>query len=175
MFKAERRWRLRADGEAAMAGMRRERRVDPAGIVIAIALFGAAAVIWWDMTTLQISSVYGVGPKAMPIVVATGVALLGAGNLIMALRGDLPQRESAAPGPVLLIIGGLAALIAAIAFGAGFIPGMTILFATTATAFGRRAVLTDLVIGFVLATMVYLVFVKLLTLSLPMGPLERLL
>ncbi|HEX2725554.1 MAG TPA: tripartite tricarboxylate transporter TctB family protein [Beijerinckiaceae bacterium] len=158
-----------------MSDMRRERRVDPAGVVIAVVLFGAAAVIWWDMTTLQISSVYGVGPKAMPIVVATGLALLAVGNLITALRGDLPPRESAAAGPVLLILVGLAALIAAIAFGGGFIPGMTILFATTATAFGRRAVLIDLVIGFVLATVVYLLFVKLLTLSLPVGPLERLL
>lgn len=158
-----------------MAEMRHERRVDVAGVVIAVALFGAAAMIWWDMTTLQISSVYGVGPKAMPIVVATGLSLLAIGNLITALRGDLPERESAAPGPVLLIIGGLAALIAAIAFSGGFIPGMTILFATTATAFGRRAVLIDLLIGFVLATVVYLLFVKLLTLSLPIGPLERLL
>jgi putative tricarboxylic transport membrane protein len=154
---------------------RRERRVDPAGIVIALALLALAAVIWWDMTTLQLSSVYGVGPKAMPIVVATGLALLSLGNLIMALRGELPERESAEPAPLLLIIAGIAALIAAIGFGGGFIPGMTILFAATATAFGRRAVLTDLAIGFVLAVVVYLLFVKLLTLSLPVGPLERLL
>jgi putative tricarboxylic transport membrane protein len=158
-----------------MSEMRRERRVDAAGVVIALALFVAAAVIWWDMTTLQISSVYGVGPKAMPIVVATGLALLAIGNLVTAVRGDLPHRESSAYGPVLLIIAGLAALIAAVGFGGGFIPGMTILFAATATAFGRRAVLTDLVIGFVLSLVVYLLFVKLLTLSLPIGPLERLL
>ena len=51
---------------------------------------------------------------------------------------------------------------------------MTILFAATATAFGRRAILTDLAIGFVLGTGAYLMFSKLLSLSLPMGPLERL-
>jgi putative tricarboxylic transport membrane protein len=158
-----------------MAETRRERRVDSAGVIIALTLFAMAAVIWWDMTSLQISSVYGVGPKAMPIVVATGLALLAIGNLVLALRGDLPERESADPKPILLIMGGLAALIAAIGFGGGFIPGMAILFAATATAFGRRAVLTDLAIGFVLAVVVYLLFVKLLSLSLPMGPLERLL
>ncbi|HEX2134464.1 MAG TPA: tripartite tricarboxylate transporter TctB family protein, partial [Microvirga sp.] len=38
----------------------------------------------------------------------------------------------------------------------------------------RRAFLTDLAIGFALAVVVYLLFVKLLALSLPMGPLERL-
>jgi putative tricarboxylic transport membrane protein len=153
----------------------RKRRVDAAGLVVALALLVVAAVIWWDMTSLQISSVYGIGPKAMPIVVATGLALLSLGNLVLALRGDFPARESADPTTILLIIGGLAALIALLAFSGGFIPGMTILFATTATAFGRRAVLTDLAIGFVLSVVIYLVFVKLLTLSLPVGPLERLL
>ena len=51
---------------------------------------------------------------------------------------------------------------------------MTVLFAATATAFGRRAIVTDLVLGFVIATVIYLVFSKLLTLGLPAGPLERL-
>jgi putative tricarboxylic transport membrane protein len=59
--------------------------------------------------------------------------------------------------------------------GGGFIPGITILFAATAAAFGRRAFVIDLGIGFVLAIVVYVLFVKLLTLSLPVGPLERLL
>ena len=42
-------------------------------------------------------------------------------------------------------------------------------------AFGRRAVIADLIIGAVLALIVFLLFSKLLTLSLPIGPLERLL
>jgi putative tricarboxylic transport membrane protein len=44
----------------------------------------------------------------------------------------------------------------------------------TAAAFGRRAFFIDLAIGFVLGLAVYLVFTKLLALSLPAGPLERL-
>ena len=75
---------------------------------------------------------------------------------------------------LLLIVGGLAALIALIGLGGGFVPATTILFATTAAAFGRRAVLADLAIGFVLSVSVYLLFSRLLSLSLPMGPLERL-
>lgn len=76
-------------------------------------------------------------------------------------------------GPVLMVLGGLAAMIAIIGLGGGFIPAMTILFAATATAFGRRAMLTDLILGFVIATVIYLVFNKLLTLGLPAGPLEQ--
>jgi putative tricarboxylic transport membrane protein len=151
------------------------RHVDWAGLFIAALLLAAAGVIFWDTSNLQITSVYGVGPKAMPIVVAAGLVLLSIGNLVMALRGDLPARESADPKAILLILGGLAALIALIGLGGGFIPATAILFATTATAFGRRAFLTDLAIGLVLGLVVFLMFDKLLTLSLPAGPLERLL
>jgi putative tricarboxylic transport membrane protein len=69
----------------------------------------------------------------------------------------------------------LAALIAIIGLGGGFIPATAVLFAATATAFGRRAIHIDLAIGLVLAIVVFLLFDKLLTLSLPAGPLERLL
>lgn len=150
-------------------------RIDPAGIVIAALLLIVALVILWDMSQLQLTSVYGVGPKAMPIVVACGLIILSAGNLLMALRGGLPPRESADPKVIFLIIGGLAALIALIGLGGGFIPATAVLFATTAAAFGRRAFLTDLGIGLVLAVVVFLLFDKVLTLSLPSGPLERLL
>ncbi|HZO46439.1 MAG TPA: tripartite tricarboxylate transporter TctB family protein [Xanthobacteraceae bacterium] len=151
-----------------------DRRVDPAGIVVAGLLALLAGLILWDMSTLQITQTYGVGPKAMPIVVATGLGLLAIGNLVLAFRGGFPEREPAAHLPIILILGGLLAVIVIIAIGGGFIPAVTILFAATAAAFGRRAVLTDLAIGFVLGTGAYLMFSKLLSLSLPTGPLERL-
>ena len=67
-----------------------------------------------------------------------------------------------------------ASMIAIIGLGGGFIPAMTVLFAATATAFGRRAILADLAIGFVIGTIIYIAFSRLLTLSLPAGPIERL-
>ena len=152
-----------------------DRRVDPAGIVVAALLALLAGLILWDMSTLQITQTYGVGPKAMPIVVAVGLALLAIGNLVMAFRGGFPEREPPAHLPIVLILGGLLAMIVLIGIGGGFIPAVTILFAATAAAFGRRAILVDLAIGFVLGTGAYLMFAKLLSLSLPMGPLERLL
>jgi putative tricarboxylic transport membrane protein len=152
-----------------------ERRFDPAGIVVAVILAVLAGVVFYDMSTLQISQTYGVGPKAMPIVVAAGLVLLAIGNAVMAYRGDFPEREKASHLPIVLILGGLAVVIVLIGVGGGFIAAMTILFAATSTAFGRRAILTDLAIGFVLATATYLMFAKVLSLSLPSGPLERLL
>ncbi len=152
----------------------RTHRPDAAGIAIGVALLALASAIAWDFTSLELTSTYGVGPKAMPMIVGGGLAILAIANLVIAWRGDLPERESYDPKPVVLILGGLAALIAIIQFGGGFIPAIAILFAATAAAFGRRAVIADLVIGAVLALVVFLLFSKLLTLSLPMGPLERL-
>ena len=151
------------------------RRLDPAAAVVAAILLLLAGAIFWDMSRLEISSTYGLGPKAMPIVVATGLVLLAIGNLVMGWTGGLPEPEPADGKPILLILGGLAALIALIGLGGGFIPATAILFAATATAFGRRAIVTDLIIGAVLGTAAFLLFDKLLSLSLPAGPLERLL
>ena len=150
-------------------------RIDPAGVVIALALAVLAVVLVWDASHLPSTSMYGMGPEAMPVVVATGLGLLAIGNLVDALRGNLPARESADPKPVLLILGGLALLIAIIGFGGGFILATAALFVATSTAFGRRAILTDAVIALVISTLIYLAFDRLLTLSLPAGPLERLL
>jgi putative tricarboxylic transport membrane protein len=151
------------------------RKPDLAGLAIAALLFIFAGVIWWDLSSLQLSSVYGPGPKAMPIVVAAGMFVLAAANAVMALRGMLPERESTDWRAIVLILGGLAVLIALIKWGGGFIIATGILFATTSAAFGRRAFLTDLLIGIVLGLVAFLLFAKLLTLSLPMGPIERLL
>jgi putative tricarboxylic transport membrane protein len=150
------------------------RRVDSAGVVIAIALAALAAVLVWDASQLQSNNPYGMGPHVMPVVIAVGLGILAIGNLVEALRGNLPARESADSKAVWLILGGLAMLIAIIGLGGGFILATTALFVTTATAFGRRAILTDLATGFVLTTLIYVAFSRLLTLSLPAGPLERL-
>jgi putative tricarboxylic transport membrane protein len=151
------------------------RRIDRAGIVIAVALAALAVVLVWDASRLPPNTGYGMGPEAMPIVIAIGLALLAVGNLIDALRGNMPPRESADPKPVLLILGGLALLIAIIGFGGGFILATSALFVATSAAFGRRALLVDAAIALVLSTLIFLAFDKLLTLSLPAGPLERLL
>jgi putative tricarboxylic transport membrane protein len=151
------------------------KRPEISALVVAAALFIAAAAIAIDANRLEITSTYGLGPKAVPFVIASGLVLLGIGHVIMAFRGTWPEPEPSDPKAILLILGGLAALIALIGLGGGFIPATTVLFAATATAFGRRAIITDLVIGFVLALVVFLIFDKLLTLSLPAGPIERLL
>ncbi|MBA4791063.1 MAG: tripartite tricarboxylate transporter TctB family protein [Rhizobiales bacterium] len=150
------------------------KRPDVGGVAIAAGLAGIAGIIWWDATGLSAGSPYGLGPDAAPKLIAAGLALLAVANLVSAVRGTMPHRDAGEMGPILLIVGGLVALIAIIGLGGGFIPATAILFAATARAFGRRALLADLGIGLAIGLGAYLVFAKLLTLSLPVGPLERL-
>ena len=154
--------------------MEQARRVDPAGLAVAALLIIFAALIFIDTSRLNLAATYGVGPKAMPYVIASGFLLLAIGNLAIALREPPPARESVDPKAIVLILGGLAVLIAFIGLGVGFIAAITVLFATTSAAFGRRAFLIDLAIGFGLGVIIFVVFDKLLTLSLPAGPLEQL-
>lgn len=151
------------------------RGVDKAGIVIAAVLALVALVIIWDGMHLANTGVYGMGPEAAPYVVAAGLLLLALGNLIGGLRGDIPPREDMDPRAVLLILGGLAVMIALIGLGGGFILAETVLFTATSAAFGRREYFKDAAIGFIGGTLIFIAFDKLLTLSLPAGPIERLL
>jgi putative tricarboxylic transport membrane protein len=160
-------------GETRVETSARVRR-DPAGFVVAGLLALVAIVLVVDANGFQNTSAYGMGPKVVPYMIACGLGVLALGNLVMGWRDDFPRRENIDLRAVWMILGGIVALIAIIGLGGGFIVATAILFATTATAFGRRAIMVDLLIGFVLATVIYFAFAKLLALSLPAGPLERL-
>ncbi len=143
-------------------------------LCIGVALFLLAVVTFEDARSMEIRATYGIGADAASYLVAAFLALLAVGHLFAAVLS--PSHD---PGPadwvgVTFIGVGLAGLIGTITFGGGFIFGATLLFAFTARAFGRRTMLVDLAIGFVLGLVIFLLFNKFLTLALPMGPLERL-
>ena len=151
------------------------RRLDRPALVVAGLLLAAAALVLWDAASLNQNTAYGLGPTAMPYVVGAALVLLAAGHAVVAFRDGLPRPAVAAdPTALAWLAGGLLGLIACIGLGIGFIPATTLVFAATARAFGRRALLVDALIGAGLAVAVYLLFSKLLTLTLPQGPLERL-
>lgn len=146
---------------------------DRSGVVVGAALIALAGVLLWDATRLNRAVAYGLGPEVAPRIVALGLVVLGALSIVSGLRSGAARPGPYDRGAVLTIIGGFLALTACIGLGGGFIPAMTILFVVTAWAFGRRAPLVDVALGFALAVVVYLAFSKLLALSLPMGPLEK--
>ncbi|CAN7607910.1 tripartite tricarboxylate transporter TctB family protein [Bosea sp. LjRoot90] len=151
------------------------RTIDRPALIVGFLLLAVAAIVAFDASRQTITSNYGVGPTAMPYVVCAGMVLLGLAHLFVAFRDGLPKPEAADGRALLWIVGGLAGLIACIALGGGFIVATAILFSCTARGFGRDALLVDIAIGLVLGTAIYLLFLKLLTLSLPAGPLEALL
>ncbi|WP_168166045.1 tripartite tricarboxylate transporter TctB family protein [Bosea sp. PAMC 26642] len=147
---------------------------DRPALIVGILLLVVAAIVGYDASKQTITSNYGIGPTAMPYVACAGLVILGLAHLFVAFRGGLPKPEAADGAALLWIVAGLVGLIACIALGGGFVIAVTIVFACTARGFGRRALLVDAVIGFVLGFVIFMVFAKLLTLLLPAGPFEHL-
>lgn len=142
-------------------------------LFIGLALFAIAYVTWRDANSMQIRSTYGMGADAASYFVSVFLGLMGAGHLLAAFSWDTEAGDT--DWKAVCWIGlGLASLLAAIWFELGFVAGSTLLFSFTARAFGRRAFVADLALGFALATTIFLLFNKILTLALPMGPFERL-
>lgn len=144
-------------------------------LAVGVVLLAVAALTAWDASNMRIRANYGVGANAASYLVAGFLTLLGIAHFIGAFRKQLIEDEQTDWTAIGWIGAALAGLLGSIWLGGGFILGATLLFALTARAFGRKAILVDLAIGAVIGLLVYLLFHGLLTLSLPMGPIERLL
>lgn len=215
------------------------RRIDIPALVVAGGLALLALVLWRDASSMTSITRYGMGPEVMPMVVVAGLLALAAGHVVVAFREGLPKPDQMDGMAVAWLFAGLLALVFAIGAGVGFVPGVAIVFATTArgfaeprdnglairlmqaaipafvlalagsfwstllgpagaalaSAFGPFAILIgfgalvvlfaalvlrsggrglrDVAIGFALGVVIYLLFARLLTLSLPQGPIER--
>ncbi|MDR6874815.1 putative tricarboxylic transport membrane protein [Bosea sp. BE125] len=149
-------------------------RVDRPALVVAALLLIAAALVFYDARSQTIVSTYGLGPTAMPYLVSTVLAILGLSHVVVAFREGLPKPEAVDRNAILWLTGGLIGLIACIGLGGGFIMATAIVFSCTARSFGRQALAIDFGIGAVLGLSIFLLFSKLLQLTLPSGPLENL-
>jgi putative tricarboxylic transport membrane protein len=150
------------------------RRPDGAALVIAAVLAAIAAVIIWQTSQMRVPPVQAkVGPTVFPYVIAGGLLLLAVGTLVEALRGKFPARDRDNYVPILWIVGGLVAQLLLLTT-AGFAIATGVLFAFTAKAFGRGPLWRTIPIGIVFSFVVWFIFAKGLQLSLPAGPLERL-
>jgi len=142
--------------------------------VLAVILFAIATITYWDASHMKVRATYGMSASAASYFVAILFVALAIGHLVTAFKPSDIDVEAADWMAVGWIGLALAGLIGSIWLGGGFILGSTLLFALTARAFGRKALLADLCLGAVIGVLVFLVFNKLLTLALPQGPLERL-
>ena len=150
------------------------RRPDGAAFVIALVLAVIAAIIIWQTSLMRVPPIQArVGPTVFPYVIAAGLILLSIGTAVSAFRGQFPARDKDNYGPMLWIIAGLLGQMFLIGW-AGFSIGTAILFAFTAKGFGRGPLWQTIPIGFVLNFVIWFIFSRGLQLSLPMGPIERL-
>lgn len=141
---------------------------------VAVLLFAIASITFCDASRMVIRANYGMGANATSYFVAILFVVLALGHLVSAFKPNDIETESADWIAVGWIGLALASLIAAIWLGAGFIVGSTLLFAFTARAFGRKALVADICLGAFLGVLIFLLFNKLLTLALPQGPIEQL-
>lgn len=153
----------------------RARSLNVPYVVVGVLLFAVAAITVWDASHMRIRAQYGVGANAASYLVAAFLAALALGHLLGAFRQELEDNEATDWTAIGWVGVALTGLVASTWLGGGFILGSTLLFAFTARAFGRKNLLGDLLIGAVIALLVFLLFHNLLTLTLPEGPLERLL
>ena len=150
------------------------RRPDGAALVIAAILAAIAAVIIWQTSQMRVPPIQArVGPTVFPYIIAAGLLTLAAGTLVSALRGSFPTRDDDNYVPIFWIVGGLVAQLLLLSV-AGFAVATGVLFAFTAKGFGRGPLWKTIPIGIVFAFIVWFAFAKGLQLSLPSGPLERL-
>lgn len=151
-----------------------KRRPDWAALCIAIILAVIAGIIFWDMERLSGSAGYSqVGPATVPKAIAFALLGLSLWTVIEAFRGDFPKREPQEIKPVLWIVGGLCAQMLLLNI-AGFSIATGIMFALTAYGFGKRKLWFSIPVGIAFSYVIWIIFAKLLQLSLPAGPLERL-
>jgi putative tricarboxylic transport membrane protein len=152
----------------------RERGPDRAALVIAAGLAIAAAVIGWQTANMSGGGGYArIGPAAFPYLIAAGLFFLAVWTAVAAWRGDFPEREAQNLPLMIWIIGGLAAQMLLLEI-AGFSIATGVLFAATARGFGRGPLYFTIPLGIALALAIFVVFATGLQLSLPAGPLERL-
>ncbi|WGD30593.1 tripartite tricarboxylate transporter TctB family protein [Ancylobacter sp. WKF20] len=150
------------------------KRPDKAGFVIAFGLAILALVVGWDAWRLSsVNAFSAVGPAAFPTIIAAGLAILSVATAIEAIREGEVERPRDELGPMAWVLAGLIGQIVLLPF-LGFSIATGWLFAATAKGFGKGPLWGHLIAGTVMCFVIYVIFAKGLQLSLPAGPIERL-
>lgn len=150
----------------------------PAGeTLIALGVLALAGVVFQQTLAIPVSPIYArVGPTAVPMMAAIGLAGCGLALLVHALRGGWQDAQEKGvvqdKRALALLTAGLLANIGLIG-PAGFTIASAVLFTLTARAFGSTNSLRDAAVGFGIAIVAYLGFARALGINIGAGPLER--
>jgi putative tricarboxylic transport membrane protein len=149
----------------------------PWGLGVAVVVFG---LVWiYGALTIAHAATYAVvGPGLFPALIGAGLVVLGALLLVAVARGerfepqeaedaDASRRPSRAAFWTTVVAGAVPIVVVR---PLGFPVAAALTFALTARAFGSRRLPLDLVVGFLLGAACWLLFSRLLGLSLPGFP-----
>lgn len=147
-----------------------------AAATIGAGLIAIAVAVWIDSLGLPVPTA-GVGPGVAPKLVSVFLAGLGIAHGVSAWRsrGARLQADRGNHRSLAWVMSALIGLIAVMQVGGGFVLGAAWLFIATARGFGEAIRLRSVVLGIGLSLLIYLFFTQALSLTLPSGPLERLL
>jgi putative tricarboxylic transport membrane protein len=153
----------------------RRAQPDKAAFAVAVLLAALGALIAWNAAHLNanVAAYSRVGAAAFPYTIAGLLFAAALGTAVAAAKGEFPDREPLELHRLGWILAGLVGQIVLIGF-AGFSIATGVLFAFTARGFGGKPLWLTVPIGIILSFVLYLIFQKGLQLSLPQGPLERL-
>jgi len=149
----------------------------PWGLGVAVVVFG---LVWiYGALTLPHAVTYAVvGPGLFPALIGAGLVALGALLLVAVARGERFEPQEAEDADAsrrpsmaafwTTVVAGAVSIVAVRPLGFPVAAALT--FALTARAFGSRRLPVDLLVGFLLGVACWLLFSRLLGLSLPGFP-----
>jgi putative tricarboxylic transport membrane protein len=109
-----------------------------------------------------------VGPRAFPMLVGGGMAVVAVIGVVQAFRAPATDDEPVRWTPVLVLVGALI-LYAVLLVPVGYWQATTLFFTAVARVLGSRKPVRDLIVGLLLALATYFLFDRLLGISLPPG------
>ncbi|TDD11348.1 tripartite tricarboxylate transporter TctB family protein [Nonomuraea deserti] len=110
-----------------------------------------------------------VGPRAFPLLVGGGLAVVAVIGAVQAFRAGPQDAEEETHWPSVLMLVAALAGYALVLVPAGYWQATTVFFAVVARVLGSRKLLRDAVVGLVLALATYFLFDRLLGITLPPG------
>jgi putative tricarboxylic transport membrane protein len=144
--------------------------------IAALAFFAVAVSVLTGAFTIDEGTTYqAVGPRVFPLLVGAGMCLVSAIGVVQAFRSDTRQLDElreeirATHWPsVLLLVAALVGYVLLLT-PLGYWQTTAVFFVAAARVLGSRKLIRDAIIGVVLALAVYVLFDRLLGISLPPG------
>ncbi|SEF61805.1 putative tricarboxylic transport membrane protein [Nonomuraea solani] len=137
--------------------------------IVSLGFLAAAVVVLAQAFAIPQGNGYqAVGPRAFPLLVGAGLAVVSVIGVAQAFKAEAAAAEETHWPSVLMLLGALAAY-ALLLVPVGYWQATTVFFVAVARVLGSRRLLRDVLAGLVLALATYFLFDRLLGITLPPG------